>query len=77
MALNSKNFLVGIYVIYTIFIPYNNIDPHIRDQSIPSFGTFVGVERVEKRCERARELVAVMAMIAVRASRNEVSPERY
>jgi len=37
----------------------------------------VGVERVEKRCERAHELVAVMAMIAVRASQNEVSPERY
>lgn len=64
-----------------IFILYRNSDHRIRDHSIPSFGTFVA-EHVDKhvdehnRCERARELVAVMAMIVVHASRNEVSSER-
>jgi len=50
-----------------------NSDPHIRDHSpMPSFGTFVD-EHVEERCERADELVAMMTMVAVHASRNEIS----
>lgn len=60
------------------FIPYNNTGPHSphrRDHLTPSFGTFVD-EHEEEGYEDARELVAVMAMVAVRASRNEVSPER-
>lgn len=64
------------------FILYSNTaGPHMRGHLNPSFGTFVGecVDELEN-CERASELVAVIAMVVVmamvHASLNEVSLER-
>ena len=61
-------------------ILYSNTGPHIRGHLNPNFGIVVDecVDELEKRCERADELVAVIAMVVVmvRASLNEVSLER-